>query len=513
MKYCFTIYLLLSLSNISFSQTASNPILFADVPDISIIRVGKTYYMSSTTMHMSPGLPIMKSTDLVNWKTIGYAYDTLASTDALNLQNNKNAYGSGSWASSLRYYKGTYYVSTFSSTTGKTYIYRTNNIEKKNWQVVSFTPAYHDHSLHFDDDGKAYLIYGAGKLKILQLNNNLDGVVPNSERTLIENASIPSGTGPGLKAEGSQLFKINGMYYLYNITWPQGGMRTVVLHRAKSLYGPWEGKVALQDSGIAQGGLISTYYNKWFSYLFRDYGAVGRIPYLVPTTWANGWPVIGDNGKVPTYINLKPNKSLIPGIVTSDDFLRKKREPTLPLAWQWNHNPDNALWTLDERKGFLRLKTGRIDSTFLTARNTITQRTIGPQCTASISLDVSYLKDGDFAGIALLQKNFGQVGVKMNNNTKQIVMVNASNGSASETAAISLNSNIIYLKAVCNFINKTDVATFFYSVDNLNWLPIGTPLKMSYTLPHFMGYRFGLFCYATKNIGGFADFDFYKISY
>src|SRR5512140_1991669 len=104
---------------------ARNPILWADVPDIAVIRVGDTYYMSSTTMHMSPGLPIMKSKDLVNWQLISYAYDTLGDNDALTLQNGKNAYGAGSWASSLRYHDGTYYVSTFSSTTGKTHVYKT----------------------------------------------------------------------------------------------------------------------------------------------------------------------------------------------------------------------------------------------------------------------------------------------------------------------------------------------------------------------------------------------------
>src|SRR3954466_9979962 len=96
---------------------AQNPIIYADVPDMSMIRVGDTYYMSSTTMHMSPGVPIMKSRDLVNWKLVNYAYDTLANIDELNLNNGKSAYGKGSWASCLRYHNGTYYVSTFAQTT------------------------------------------------------------------------------------------------------------------------------------------------------------------------------------------------------------------------------------------------------------------------------------------------------------------------------------------------------------------------------------------------------------
>src|SRR3954462_997867 len=133
---------------------AQNPIIYADVPDMSMVRVGDTYYMSSTTMHMSPGVPIMRSKDLVNWQLVNYAYDSLASMDELNLSNGKSTYGMGSWASSLRYHNGIYYVTTFAHTTGKTYIDTTRNIEKGPWEEVSFKPAYHDHSLFFDDDGR-----------------------------------------------------------------------------------------------------------------------------------------------------------------------------------------------------------------------------------------------------------------------------------------------------------------------------------------------------------------------
>src|ERR1700759_3214925 len=121
------------------AQKATNPIIYADVPDMSMIRVGNNYYMSSTTMHMSPGVPIMKSTDLVNWKIVSYAYDVLnKDNEALNLANGKDAYGKGSWASSLRYHNGIYYVSTFAGTTGETYIYSTKDIEKGPWKTISF---------------------------------------------------------------------------------------------------------------------------------------------------------------------------------------------------------------------------------------------------------------------------------------------------------------------------------------------------------------------------------------
>jgi beta-xylosidase/type 1 glutamine amidotransferase len=501
-----------SLSNEAPETQAHNPVIFADVPDMSMVRVGNSYYMSSTTMHMSPGVPIMRSDDLVNWELINYAYDTLANVDELNLENGKSTYGKGSWASSIRYHNSTFYVSTFAQTTGKTYIFSTKDIEKGPWKTASFKPAYHDHSLFFDDDGRVYMIYGGGKLRLIELNGDVSAVKEGStEQVIIENASAPSGANIGLPAEGSQLFKVNGKYYLINITWPRGGMRTVVIHKADNITGPYEGRVALQDLGVAQGGLIDLPNGAWYAYLFRDFGAVGRIPYWVPVKWEDGWPVLGVAGKVPDTLQLPASKGLIPGIVASDEFSRKKGEPALPLVWQWNHNPDNTLWSVTKRKGYLRLTTGRIDTSFLLAKNTLTQRTIGPVCTGTVSLDVTNMKEGDFAGLSLLQKNYGLVGVKANSNGKSIVMINAGSGQPVEVQSVPLTTKTVYCKVECNFTNRKDTAHFYYSLDGKSWTKIGSPLKMSYTIPHFMGYRFGLFNYATKKIGGYADFDFFHI--
>ncbi len=512
-KFILYIFAFLIWQTVYAQENAINPILHADVPDMSIIRVGNTYYMSSTTMHMSPGLPLMSSKDLVNWKLESYAYDTLVNNDAMRLEKGQSAYGRGSWASCLRYHHGMFYVSTFSATSGKTHIYSSANI-KGPWNEKSFSPAYHDHTLFFDDDGKVYMIYGAGNLKILEMKSDLSGIntdVP--ENVLIEDASAPAGNNIMLRAEGSQLFKIQGKYYLFNITWPRGGMRTVVVHRAENLQGPWEGRLGLQDRGVAQGGLINTPDGRWFAYLFRDNGGVGRIPYLVPVQWVDGWPVLGESGKVPMKLLLPANKSLIPGIVHSDEFKRKKKKNSpLPIVWQWNHNPVNGLWSLEDRKGFLRLKTGRTDTSLVSARNTLTQRTIGPECSGYTSLDVSGLKEGDYAGLCLLQKNFGQLGVKRIGNLNRIVLTTMNNNVLDESQNIPLDQNKVYFKATCDFKEQKDLARFYYSLDGRKWQPIGDFMKMPYTLPHFMGYRFGLFHYATKQIGGFVDFDYFRIT-
>ena len=490
-------------------KLAHNPIIWADVPDMSMIRIGDTYYMSSTTMHMSPGLPIMKSRDLVSWEIVSYAYDTLTDNDKMTLTNGQNAYGAGSWASSIRYHNHVFYVSTFSSTSGRTHVYTTRDIENEPWKAVSFEPSLHDHSLFFDDDGRVYMIYGAGNITLAELSPDLTGIKPGTEpEVIIPNASLVAGPNVGLKAEGSQLFKIHGKYYLFNITWPKNDMRTVLIHRSDAIRGPWEGRVAFKDRGIAQGGLIDTPKGEWYAYLFEDHGAVGRIPYLVPVTWEDDWPVLGVEGKAPETLDIPAPQDSLAGIVTSDDFNRNPDEPDLPLAWQWNHNPDNEHWSLKERPGYMRLTSGRVDADVLQARNMLTQRTFGPISSATTSVDISHLKDGDYAGLIALQKNYGFVGVKVEQGEKWIVMVKPESEDPREVQKIILDQDVVYLRIICDFRDRKDIAYFCYSLDGRDWIEIGEPLKMLYTLPHFMGYRFGLFQYATETPGGYADFDY-----
>ena len=484
---------------------ARNPILWADVPDPSVIRVDSVYYLTSTTMHMNPGVPIMRSTNLVDWKTIGYAYGQMANADAMSMRNGQNAYGRGSWASSLRYHAGTFYVVTFSYTTGETYVFTTADIEKGPWRRASLSGLYHDQSLLFDDDGRVYLVYGAGDIRIIELTEDARAVKPGGvERVLIRNAGGIAGTSFNVPGEGSHIHKIDGRYYLFLIVWPRGGMRTELVYRADSLAGPWEGRIALADEGIAQGGLVDTPEGDWYALLFGDRGAVGRIPYLVPVTWADGWPVLGVDGEVPDTLDIQTDGTGVRGIVASDEF----EGDDLSLAWQWNHNPANQLWSLAKRPGHLRLTTGRTDASLVDARNTLTQRSFGPESVASTALDVTGMKDGDVAGLGLLAEHWGFVGVKKEDGAAAIVMVNANQG---EVARVPLDRAVVHLRTEADFRNQTDRAVFSYSLDGVRWLPIGDTLRMRYTLGHFMGYRFALFTYATRTPGGWADFDYLRL--
>ncbi len=503
------------------SPLARNPIIWSDVPDIALIRVGDTYYMSSTTMHMSPGLPIMKSKDLVNWDLLNYAYETLGDNDAMTLNNGKSSYGAGSWASSLRYHNGLYYVSTFSSTSGKTHVYSTPDIEKGDWKEAAFEPMLHDHSLFFDDDGRVYMLYGGGDIRIIELTADASGVKPGGvDQILIPNASAVAGGKVGLNAEGTQLIKVDGKYYVFNITWPQQDMRTEIVHRADQLLGPYEGRVFLKDKGVAQGSIVDTPDGRWFAYQFRDFGAVGRIPYLIPMEWKDGWPVISNGGKVPDVLDIPAGVNRgVWGIVATDEFDRKPGDPKLPLAWQWNHNPDARFWSLDERPGFLRLTTGRVDRDVLMARNTLTQRTFGPESSAVTSMDVSRMKEGDYAGLIALQRLYGFVGVKIEGGSRFIVMTGQKDEKPVEITRVPLHQDVVFLRVDCDFRvvdegHRKDKAFFYYSLDGSKWIPIGEPLPMIYTVQggHFMGYRFGLFNFATQSEGGAVDFDFFRLT-
>lgn len=487
-------------------KTFENPVIFSDVPDIDVIRVGSDYYMVSTTMHLMPGAPIMKSKDLVNWQIVNYLYDEIKDSPQYDLEDG-NIYGQGQWASSLRYHKGKYYVLFATNRPRKTYIFSTENPEGK-WEKISeIDELYHDASLLFDDDGKIYLVNGSGHITIKELESDLSGV--KKDGLIVDGVTKTFGL-KGL-LEGSHINKYNGKYYIFMIWWPQGGIRTQLCFRADKLEGPYEMKTILSDDlglkgrGIAQGCIVDTEEGDWYGMLFQDHGAVGRIPILMSCRWVDGWPILGDkNGKVAKIMEKPKLGYPQTPLVISDDFKRDK----LALNWQWNHNPDNTLWSLTERPGYLRLKTGKIVNTIFDARNTLSQRTEGPACSGIISMDIANMKDGDIAGLGAFCAEPGLLSVKKEGSSQYLIMTDREN----EKERIKLNTEIIYLRMDCDFNPDKDIATFYYSLDNKKWIKIGSDFQMIYNLVHFMGNRFAIYNYATKSAGGYVDIDFFKYS-
>ena len=342
------------------ASSVNNPIIWSDVPDDDVIRVGDTYYMVSTTMYFSPGAPIMKSKDLANWEICNYVFDTYANGDVQNLKNGKHDYAHGQWATSLRYNKknGKYYAFFGSYGSGKSYICSTDDIENGEWSRVELNGMYHDASILFDDDGRNYLVSGAGgTCSIKEFNSDMTGWKQGGMEKQLFKTNFNN-----LAGEGWHIQKINGYYYIFGIAWPSGHGRLEFVYRSKSLNGNWESKTILDSglgtygSGCAQGGIVDTPDGMWYGLLFQDHGAVGRIPVLVPVTWQNDWPMMGVNGKAPLTLDLGTSKGS--DLAGDDSFDYKSND--LALEWSWNHNPDNTAWSVTEREGWLRLKNKSI---------------------------------------------------------------------------------------------------------------------------------------------------------
>ena len=315
----------------------TNPVINSDVPDICITRVGEDYYMVSTTMYFMPGAPIMHSKDLVSWKIIGYVFDSLNESKANDLEPNEDGksdiYAEGQWASSIRYHNGWFYVmfATGFESFNHTYIYKTQDPAGE-WQLAqTFDEILHDSSLFFEDDGTPFIITFKGE--IIELDKDL--AIKNRNFGKL-NMNIEQ----DVQCEGCQFFKVDGKYYAFFMYRP-GGIRKVLCLKSNSLTGNYSQRVVLDDSGIAQGGIIDTPDGKWYGYFFQDIWPLGRCPYLVPCTWDDGWPVMGDeNGDVPREMEVPVNTgNLFPRseVLVNDDFDSEK----LGLTWQWNHNPDD----------------------------------------------------------------------------------------------------------------------------------------------------------------------------
>jgi beta-xylosidase len=160
----------------------------------------------------------------------------------------------------------------------------------------------------------------------------------------------------------------------------------------------------------------------------------------------------------------------------------------------------------------LRLTNKRVDSSFVNARNSLTQRSFGPQSSARVALETANMKDGDYSGLGALQARYGFVAIAKSGGNRSIVMVDTTSGSPQEITRIGLFQDRVYLRIDMDFRNQTDQATFYYSLNGTNWTSIGSTIRMTYDLKHFMGYRFALFNYGTQQSGGYVDFDYYRLS-
>ena len=515
--------------------TYTNPLFYDEFSDPDIIRVGEDYYLAGTTMHSVPGLVVLHSKDLVNWEFSSYCFDRFDDSDDFNLRNGKEAYGQGIWAPAIRYHNGKFYI--FSNINGHGLQVFISDSAKGPWKHHQIKGDIYDLSVLFDDDGKIYAIHKYGNVTVTELKPDLSGPVEGSSKVV-----IPEGNAMG---EGHHIYKINGMYYILSADYsPMGRMQCA---RSKSIWGPYEtcviseresfgysaawtvnnvglGRPVPEDgfkfknnkpsdetlicSTIHQGGIVQAPDGKWWGVSMQDFNAVGRTVCLSPVTWVDGWPYFGlekNLGRSPrTWF--KPNDVVKTPVATydrCDDFSGKTFKP----VWQWNHNPNDKMWSLNkERKGWLRLHSMPAKQ-LLWAKNSLTQRAIGPVSYTSVKLDASKLKAGDEAGLGAINMPYASLGVVK---TDKSLALRCYDQNTNKEVVKPLDKKVVWLRLWGDY-DKSQLQ-YSYSLDGKTWENIGEQVLSPYQLKTFQGVRVALYAFNKKEVnGGVADFDDFKV--
>lgn len=511
--------------------TFTNPLFYDEFSDPDMIRVGEYFYMTGTSMHSMPGLPIYRSRDLVNWELLTYVFERLDLGPEFRLEEGKEAYGQGIWAPCIRYNKGVFYV--FSNVNGHGMQVFTATDPAGPWKHINLGGKAYDLSVLFDDDGKIYAIHGYNTVNLIEIKPDFSGFVEGSERIIIH--------GGNAMGEGHHFYKINGKYYIFSANFsPIGRMQCA---RADKIEGPYETRVVctketfgtkrgyrvndgimkaplpapgtkfsiwnpLEYGYIAaplhQGGIVDLPNGDWWGFSMQDFRSVGRTTCISPITWVDGWPYFGlkDNlGRVPrTWYKPNVGGKVEPKapFVRNDDFDGKALNP----VWQWSHEPDADKWQLNKKKGVLRIYTTPAEH-FLWAKNILTQRGVGPESYVTVLLDAAKLKSGDIAGLGLMNIPYAWIGVVRSDKGYVLRWYDQLRNKQIDEP---VNHTRMYLRAFGNF--DEDVAQLSYSVDGKNFKNVGDSILMPYQLKTFQGTRYALFAFNEKGKeGGYAEFD------
>lgn len=538
MKRIFLLFAMAAAMNVAAQQTSwtadngngtfTNPLFYDEFSDPDIIRVGDDYYLAGTTMHTVPGLVILHSKDLVNWENVSYCFDRFDfQDDQFWLKNHKEIYGQGIWAPCIRYANGQFYI--YSNINGKGLQCYTSKDIHGPWTHHNMQGNIYDLSVLFDDDGKIYAIHGYGEVKCTELKPDMSGPIESTERVI-----IPNGSAVG---EGHHMYKINGMYYLISTDYRPNG-RTLC-SRAKSIWGPYENCVITADetfgyhaapltqvqgrivpdgtkfgipevdkdatacTNIHQGGIVQTQKGDWWALLMMDFHSIGRTVTLAPITWKDGWPMLGLEGN----LGRAPRTWIKPDIDTQvtphAPYQRNENFDGAQLGrvWQWNHNPEENMWSLS--KGRLRLKTMPAEQ-LMWARNSLTQRVIGPESNVTVELYPKNMKDGDVAGLGNINVPCSWIGIVCDGKSQ---ILRCFEQAINDTIDVQLEkTEKIWLRLVGHYDDNS--AHYEYSLDGKEFKQMGREMPLSYQLISFQGSRAALFAFNVRgNNGGYAEFD------
>lgn len=515
--------------------TFTNPLFYDEFTDPDLIRVDTVFYMVASSMHAMPGLPLLRSKDLVNWEFVTYVFDKLDLGPEFHLEGDKGIYGNGIWAPAIRYHKGTFYVFVNVNDHGLQ-VFSAQDPSGP-WTHKNMGGRIYDLGILFDDDDKIYAVHSYDEVKLIEIKPDFSGYVEGSEKVI-----IPKNNAMG---EGHHFYKINGKYYIISADYapvgrmqcaradkPEGPYETVVISSRETMgtqrgwwskgYGFWsnipnEGEVMEfekpSENGfyavpLHQGGIVDLPNGEWWGFSMMDVKSTGRLTFLSPVTWKNGWPYFGLEGNLGRSPRtwFKPDIGMNTTPITTykrdDDFSSPKLQP----IWQWNHIPVDEKWSLTEKKGMLRLHTLPAKN-FMYAKNTLTQRVMGPESNATVVLDVKSLKQGDVAGLALLNVPYYWIGVIR---TNQGLMIRFYDLVKNQSIDEPILTNRVYLRANGNY--DKDIARLSFSTDGVNFKEVGDDLRLGYQMKTFQGVRYALFAFNTEGKeGGYADFDSFKV--
>jgi beta-xylosidase len=520
--------------------TYKNPILYADYSDPDLIRVGDDYYMTASSFNCVPGLPVLHSKDLVNWKIVNYALRDLRMEGVEPAHFFDTAqHGKGVWAPCIRYRNGEFYIYWGDPDFG-IYAVKTKDIFGK-WDrpvLVKSGKGLIDPSPLFDDCGKIYLVHAyAGSraglnsiLTVCELDESGTKVV-GSEAIVFD-----GNDGINHTVEGAKFYKKDGYYYILA---PAGGVATgwQLALRSKNVYGPYEVKRVLAQgttgvNGPHQGGLVDTQTGEWWFMHFQDKGAYGRILHLQPVVWKDGFPVMGVNDRdycgEPVTVYKKPDVGKIFPVETpveSDEF----NSATLGMQWQWQANPQQA-WAFPSANGYLRMYGQYYPDQYVNMwniPNLLLQKIPAPAFTATVKLSATLLNDGDKVGIIVMGRDYSYLSLEKRNGKyllKQMICNDAEQNNPeksvwqTELSKIKINEKFNYRtpvpEAVIYFRLKVEdggICSFSYSTDGENYT--GLPQTFKAREGKWIGAKTGLFI--LNQTGGtsrsWVDADWFKV--
>jgi beta-xylosidase len=488
--------------------TYVNPILPGDFSDIDAIRVGQDFYMFSSTLQYSPGVVILHSKDLVNWKIIGHVVKDLTLIDPELGWSKMNRAGRGVWAGGLRYHAGKFWV-YFGTPDQGIYVSTATNPAGP-WTPVNLVlheAGWDDPCPFWDDDGQGYLVAthfqveGAEQTKY---NIHLFKLTPDGNRIIAASDHV---IHQSRGSEANKLYKINGLYYHYYSEVAREG-RVIMMERSRSLSGPWQIHQLIHvnaaiDKEPNQGGLIELPSGKWYFVTHQGRGDwEGRAGVLLPVTWIDGWPIIGRVGTDGIGNMIWRGKKPIAGfshtdLTVSDDF----GSSTLKPEWEWNYQPNDTKWSLTERPGFLRLRAYPPirKGDFKTVGNVITQRSYRTKRNeVTVQLDLAGMANGEEAGIAHFAKTYATLCIVQNGAVRRL---DFSENGANVPGPVITN-NVIWLRSTWGF---DGISQFSYSVDSRRFEPFGQQYQL--TWGNYRGDRIGIFTSNSTGVSGYLDVD------